>query len=59
MAQAKAKSIKKGDQVKVIAGEHEGKTGTLKHIRQATGQAHVDQDGDRVIVVKADELAAA
>jgi len=59
MAQAKVKSVKKGDQVKVIAGEHEGKSGTLKHIRQATGQAHVAQEDDRVLVVAVADVAAA
>jgi ribosomal protein L24 len=50
---------KKGDAVKIIAGEHAGKAGKLVHIRQATGSAHVNVDGEKTLVVGVKEIAAA
>ena len=34
--------IKKGDNVKVIAGDEKGKTGKVLHIVPQTGRAHVE-----------------
>jgi transcription antitermination factor NusG len=62
MAQAKfkTKEIKKGDKVKITGGEHEGKAGTLKHIRAVTQDAHVElADSGKVVSVKVADLAAA
>ncbi|MGH6693347.1 MAG: hypothetical protein ACREF4_21980 [Gammaproteobacteria bacterium] len=58
MAQAKGKP-KKGDKVKITDGDHEGKSGVLKHIRAATSQGHVELEADRVVVVPLDAIAAA
>ena len=53
------KGVKVGEAVKVIAGEHEAKTGTLRHLRAATGEAHVELDGGKVVNVAVADLAAA
>lgn len=54
----KPKAITKGDKVK-ITGEHEGQLGTVLHLRAATGTAHVELDGGKVVSVPVVDLAAA
>jgi len=54
-----AKEIKVGGAVKINDGEHAGKLGTLKHLRAATSEAHVELESGRVVNVPADAIAAA
>jgi len=53
------KAISKGSKVKITAGEHADKIGEVKHLRAATGEAHVELDGGKVVNVAAVDLAAA
>ena len=48
----------KGDKVKVIGGELEGKAGVIEHLRAATKTATVRIDGDAHTVDLADLAAA-
>jgi len=60
MSKVKGKGIEKGDKVKITDGEHEGKLGTVKHLRALTGEAHVElADGGKVVNVQVATLAAA
>jgi len=55
----KVKGLGKGDKVKVIGGEHEGKAGELEHQRAATATATVRFANGDAASVKLTDLAAA
>jgi transcription antitermination factor NusG len=57
--EAKAAKIEKDSKVSILKGEHEGARGEIKHIRAHTGQAHVELESGKVVVVPLESVAAA
>ena len=53
------KEITKGSKVKITEGEHADQLGEVKHLRAATGEAHVELATGKVINVPAADLVAA